>query len=353
MKKIFLSFDFYGAGNIGDDLMLKGFLEGMGNSDFEYYCYIPRSNEHQKNRFPEINFIAKDDRERISRECSIWIGAGDTPIQVKSGDWFINKLQEDSACKRKNNFKYYFIGIGAEKEAVIKKRIFKEILKDVDYFWSRDKMTTDVLVDSLEVDKEKVTTSSDLANIFLRNHNHESEKTDFKHEAGICYYDENTEEENLKEIKKFVKKNFKKNEVLFFGNEASIKGNYETAIFRKMYGKSNRIFNRGINYYSPDYLNEKRLENLISHYNDCRIVMTTRYHALLTAAWKGCRVVSLERSSKVTSLSKELGVEEVTKPYTQAKLLSAFLNAKAVDRNLLEKLYEKAAGSLFELKNKL
>ena len=58
MQKAFLNFHFYGAGNIGDDLMLDGFFTVSRESKKieEYTNFIPRDSESQKNRFPEISF---------------------------------------------------------------------------------------------------------------------------------------------------------------------------------------------------------------------------------------------------------------------------------------------------------
>lgn len=353
-KKIFLSFDFYGAGNIGDDLMLKGFINGMGSGNYEFYCFIPRNNSHQVKRFEGINFISAEEKENISAGCKIWIGAGDTPVQVKSGDWFINKLLNDSSQKKNNNFKYFFIGIGAEKEAENRKETFSKILNEVDHIWTRDEMTTEMLEKKMSIPSVKISTSSDLANIFLKEaFENEEENGQRKYDIGLCYYDESAEDNNVLSIKKFLKKNFKNKNVLMFSNDVSMKGNFEFAIYGKMFGKFERKFNRYIEFYAPDYLNEPDIKNLISHYSECSIVMSSRYHSLLTAAWAGCKVISLERSSKVTSLARDLGIHEVKKPYTPEKLKESLSFAKRVDKNTLIEFYNISMNGIDDLKNRI
>ena len=48
MDKVFLSFDFYGAGNIGDDLMLEGFLNCFENQEIELNIFIEEIKQDKK-----------------------------------------------------------------------------------------------------------------------------------------------------------------------------------------------------------------------------------------------------------------------------------------------------------------
>lgn len=350
MKKIFLSFDFYGAGNIGDDLMLEGFLDCFSDTDFEFHCCIPRNHLHQQYRFGKVKFADYKERAEISEKCKIWIGVGDTPVQVKSGDWFINRLEADSEQLKGINPDYYFTGIGAEKEAAERKETFNKILKGVNHIWTRDNATTDILLNDFRISPDKVSTSSDLANISLGRIFSSSEDSERrKYELGFCYYDEKSEAKDIDNIGRFLKK-FKKGKILLFGNEINKKGNFEYALYEKMFGGFKKYLYGSIEVYTPDYFSEVKTAELVGHYEKCRIIMTSRYHALLTAAWAGCRVVSLERSSKVTSLAEELGIKEIKKPFTPEKLEQGYEDAKTVDRNLLTQMLRNANESVRELK---
>ena len=117
-----------------------------------------------------------------------------------------------------------------------------------------------------------------------------------------------------------------------------------------MFGGINKYLYRNVKIYTPDYFAEVNTEELVRHYSECKTVMTSRYHALLTAAWAGCRVVSMERSSKVTALSEELGIKEIKKPFTPEKLKQGFEEAKVVDRNILLQMFRNASNSISELK---
>ena len=350
-KKIFLSFDFYGSGNIGDDIMLEGFLRGMGYNDYDYYCYVPKNREHIKRRFEGVKFVSKEEKDDTEKDCPVWIGAGDTPVQVKSGNWFVDKLIRDNESRKKLGFGYFFTGIGAEKEAVGRKDLFREILNNSDHIWTRDMMTFDFLKDEIRVDKDKLTCSSDLANIFLNDvfGNNHIIKKNRKYETGICFYDESPGLDDGLIIKKFLKKNFKKGKCLLICNDVNIKGNFEYSVYRKMFTKAEKFFKTDIKIFMPDYYTETKTENLISHFEDCDLIITSRYHALLTAAWAGCKVISLERSSKVTALADELGIFEIKKPFTEEKLGESLHKAVTVDRKKLDTLYKKSLSGIVQL----
>lgn len=354
MIRLFLSFDFYGAGNIGDDLMLGGFLNEMKSEEAEFYCSIPRDEKSQKLRFPEIKFISGEDRNKTAIHCDHWIGVGDTPVQVKSGNWFLDHLLRDSELRKKNKKEYYFIGVGAESESVTEKEKYKAVLNEIDHIWTRDKATTEILTSLLGVSSENVTTSSDLANISLNNIFSPEERTrKKKYDTGVCYYDENAEKHNLDALKIFLKNLRRKNKKVFmFGNEVRSRGGYEFNLYMSMFNRLERAIG-GIKYFQPDYQNAENISALVSHYRDCEVIMSSRYHSLLTAAWAGCRIVALERSSKVSALAESLGIEEVKKPFKAENLMTAYTESKTADKNILEGFYKNAVDSMVSLKNSL
>ncbi|CAN2042202.1 hypothetical protein GMMP15_730017 [Candidatus Magnetomoraceae bacterium gMMP-15] len=58
--KIFLSFDFYGSGNIGDDLMLEGFLNVVSKHlPAKLFCIIIKTRQAALRYYSEKAFITK------------------------------------------------------------------------------------------------------------------------------------------------------------------------------------------------------------------------------------------------------------------------------------------------------
>ncbi|MBX7044083.1 MAG: polysaccharide pyruvyl transferase family protein [Ignavibacteria bacterium] len=348
---IFLNFDFYGAGNIGDDLMLDGFTGSFRSGSEKIFCTVPRDSSCQNFRFPSVDFIDRSKRYSIAKSCPVWIGVGDTPVQTKSGDWFLMKLERDVENLSTTNSKWFMLGVGAESEAVSRKERYSRVLSHALRVWTRDEQSHDLLVNSFGMDPSKVKASADLANISLcgifRNVNHSKIR---KFSLGLCYYDENAGTESIGNITKFLRSiSAQKKRSVFFANDVNEKGMFEHGLYGRIIPRGMRILPGRIRFFSPDYFSRTPLEKLVSHFSDYETVMTSRYHALLTAAWAGCKVISLERSSKVTALSRALGIAEVKKPYSLNDLTDAFEAARPVDREILNSMYMKARESIKEL----
>ena len=348
---IFLNFDFYGAGNIGDDLMLDGFTSSFQSGSGKIYCTIPRDSACQRSRFPSVDFTERSQRYLKAKSCPVWIGVGDTPVQTTSGDWFLMKLERDVENLSQTNSRWFMLGVGAEAEAVSRKERYSKVLSHALRVWTRDEHSRDVLVSGFGMDPSKVSACADLANIPLcRIFGDADNSVIRKFRLGLCYYDEKADVESIDSIRKFLRNiSSQKKRSVYFANDVNEKGMFESGLYGKIIPSAMRVLPRKTRFFAPDYFSGMPLKELVYHYTDYETVITSRYHALLTAAWAGCRVVSLERSSKVTALSKALGIAEVKKPYGLNELTEAFESAKTVDRKILSSMYRKALDSIKQL----
>ena len=97
MVQVFLNFDFYGAGNVGDDLMLAGFLRAL-KPDLDLCCALQWDCASQRRRFPRIDWeqLPPGAVSRIPDGVSLVLGLGDTPVQIQSGRWMLEKLLADA-----------------------------------------------------------------------------------------------------------------------------------------------------------------------------------------------------------------------------------------------------------------
>jgi len=348
--KLFLNFDFYGSGNIGDDLSLDGLVRGISGSGIELNCSVRGNYDHQKFRFPDIRFYPRSQRYEIANQCSVWLGAGDTPVQIKSGDWFLTRMERDYEFAVKNDIKCYLLGIGAENEASTHSERFRAALEGVRLIWTRDAQSMAFLESLLEIPTEKLRLSSDLANISLSEIFGINDTNNRRiYDIGFCYYDESPDNSELSVLKSFLKDQMKnRKSILMFANAVNKEDMFEYRIYKTMFNPLQRRFSNGIEFLVPDYYGNQTLNELTEHYGKCETVVTSRYHALLAAAWAGCRLVSLQRSSKVTELAKLLEIEEVTRPFSTAKIMNAYSNAKTVDRNILQNFMELSLKSIRE-----
>ena len=355
MNKVFLNFDFYGAGNLGDDLMLDGFVRGMSGLDLDLYCSIPRNTGHQQFRFPEITFAPKSERYETAIQCPVWLGVGDTPVQIKSGEWFLLKLEKDYEIAKKHGKNCFMIGIGAEAEAASHSERFRKVFEEVEMSWTRDEQSYQTLSNEFGISSNRLRISSDLANISLKEIFAEKDSdSERRYDLGLCYYDESPDNAGITELKQFISGMRKERRtILMFANDVNTAGMFEHKIYKKMIGPFERKFAKGLNFLLPPYFEKRTLTSLLEHYRVCSTIMSSRYHALLTAAWAGCKIVALERSSKTSALARILGIQELRKPFNPKQLLYAFENAQPVDQQRLIELSRMATDSILELGNHL
>ena len=85
---------------------------------------------------------------------------------------------------------------------------------------------------------------------------------------------------------------------------------------------------------TPNYLSP-HIEDLVSHLAYIETVLATRYHLLLAAAWYGCRVCGIARSSKIAALCADLDIPMLDGPLTERALQQGIAAARRVDRERL------------------
>jgi polysaccharide pyruvyl transferase WcaK-like protein len=217
--------------------------------------------------------------------------------------WFLRKILRDIEHIRVCSIPMYMIGVGAEMEVVSAKDTVCQILAEIEHIWTRDGSTTDLLIRRLGVSPLKVTTGADLANIALKNifskvapDNHR------KYELAVTYYAEDVARSDIKELRNFLECISKEKSVIFVANETRKDRHFEYGIYRSMFGRLRNLYKPcPVSLFSPDY-ETASLPELVTHFQNYKVVMASRYHALLAAAWAGCKIVALARSSKVEHL---------------------------------------------------
>jgi polysaccharide pyruvyl transferase WcaK-like protein len=101
----------------------------------------------------------------------------------------------------------------------------------------------------------------------------------------------------------------------------------------------------------PDYL-AGHIESFVAPYSNCNVVLSSRYHGILAAAWAGCRVGALAgRSSKVDNLAKQLDIPRLASPYSAAALERLSKTAVVVRRASLQGEAVKAKAAMESLVN--
>jgi polysaccharide pyruvyl transferase WcaK-like protein len=344
-SSLLVGLDFYGAGNIGDDLMVAGFVQALSilnpASTTKVYCNTYWDVESQRIRFPEISWrhTAGVPKEKVSllSDVECWAGVGDTPFQLTSGDWCLKDMlsQLETIQKFKSRV---MVSVGAETEIQPRAKDFARVASVFERISTRDEHSSQILIDMVGVPSSLVFTGSDLANISLPNILDER-RIEKKFALGLIVAGDTLSNKDISEVGRFIAS--QKEPVGFIAGETRMVPYAERGVFAKLTRLPwSRV--RGKASLEVPLYSQCSLYDLIHPICACETVISTRYHGLLAAAWAGCKVAAISRSSKVAALADILGIPYHNLPVTGEKLESLQNEASKVSPDILNDLRDKA-----------
>lgn len=315
VDSIQIGFDYWGHGNIGEDLTLRGFLDVAPKTD--YYAYTAHNKYSQKLRFPEVEWNGDNGR--------VWVAVGDTPFQVTCGHGILQQMMHatlDYGTK-------YMVNVGVESEIKSSLDIFADIAILQDKISTRDKHSADILRGLLGVDRNKVFVGSDLAHISLSKIEPMSIK---KHKMGLIIAGDTLSKSDIGAVDEYI--SVCPYIVSFIAGDIRDIAKHEVRIYKQI--KNPQCFLS-----VPDYETED-ISDLIEPINECETILSSRYHGIMAAAWMGCKVGAIARSSKIPPLAKELSIPVCHLPLTKDKLMELGRSACTVPTKTLLRHRDKA-----------
>lgn len=169
--RIHLGHHFYGAGNLGDDFMLAGFLAAAATlaPGAELTCCVPFALEPLRQRFPQIRWLPYDEaeRERCIAACDAWLGLGGSPFQHAQSRWFVDHLEADAARCQQHGKPMYFLGIGVQSAAELADAVVQRLCAQAAAIWTRDAESAARLA-ALPAPPATLARAADLAHLFFR-----------------------------------------------------------------------------------------------------------------------------------------------------------------------------------------
>jgi polysaccharide pyruvyl transferase WcaK-like protein len=334
-------FDFWGAGNMGDDLMVDGFLRGLqqlkpsGLGTISSLCGYDIAS--QRRRFPQINWIAPKDNAAfqlaLDRAETI-IGFGGTPFQLTSGDWLLQHLVKVFS-RIKPETKVLFINVGAETEIFPRANEFAEILRRVNHCSVRDDFSHGILAGLGVKNASELHIGRDLANISLPQLV-KSVTSEKKYPLGVVLGFDTLSKQDLDVIKGFLTDRPSKTRTAFITGDMRDGAGFEYDLYKRWTGWFSPL-RRKLMLQRPDYA-VCSMEDMVRPFAECETIISSRYHGLLTAAWLGCKVAAIGRSSKVTALAKSLDVPVIIPPIKPGDLNGLEKAAVRVAPERLEEL---------------
>lgn len=343
--RLLLGFDFVGAGNIGDDLMVEGFrlaITSLG-IDRELVGCCAWDIESQRRRFPGIRWLRPSEFgvacvER--RAGDVWVGAGGTPFQHSVGSWFLDWLEghrgQIEACERR-----VLVGVGAESELGGAEGRFREIGDLFDVIVARDGHSARVLTEAVGIEARRVRVGADLANVALAGLRDGIGGT-ASFDLGLMPVADRGEREQHVALARFIER--------FDGSVAFVAGDGRELPGLETSLAAGAIEELQAGVAPPQVVTapyaDGSLAALIEHVGRCGALISWRYHGLLIGAWLGKRVAAVGRSSKVRALAEELGVAWRPGPIDAAGLRELAGAAHPVGGGTLQLLGKRAVAGV-------
>lgn len=170
--KIHLGHHFFGAGNLGDDFMLGGFLAALpaAGRAVELTCCVPHPLEPLRQRFPQVRWLAylPDLREACIAACDVWLGLGGAPWQSAVSPWFADHLAGESERCAAHRRPMFFLGVGGQDPAAYAQPALRRAAEQAEGIWTRDERSAGALAAFLPAGR--VRAAADLAHIFFAAH---------------------------------------------------------------------------------------------------------------------------------------------------------------------------------------
>jgi polysaccharide pyruvyl transferase WcaK-like protein len=352
--KMLMGFDYYGAGNAGDDLMVGGFLRALELLGFdrplELFSFYYEDPASQRRRFPQIQWIDKRQGHWINnpalRGVDCWAGVGDTPIQMTSGPWFFDALRADVPHVGRFPIRR-LINVGAESEVLSHEMSLAHLLQTFERITTRDGMSLGVYR-ALGAPEGRCRAGADLAHLFLRDFAAAAAPAR-EFDLGVVIAGDTLSDADIETVGEFLLQAPAK--VAFIANETRPKATMERGIYDRLVKRHGPRMLAAAQLLVPDYA-QGSMADLLEPIAKCRTILSSRYHAALAAAWLGCKVGVIARSSKLQAIAEELRVPVLAPPLAGDALRQLADRATPVPRQLLADLAGKAVeGVSFALAN--
>jgi hypothetical protein len=344
--RIHIGHHFFGAGNLGDDLMLAGFLHACERrqTPLRLTCAVPLKNHaSQRRRFPGVTWLNYSLQARLAAiaACDVWLGLGGTPFQSDRSNRFLDHLAQEADLCRTFGKPMFFLGVGVQNSAALLTAQAERVLGQAEAIWARDPRSADLLIKHGGAGKTMA--AADLAHLCLR---HKERVPVPPGTVGWVVHFERRE--------MFAPEDLGAALAGIGGARAFWLVQEERRLDfseRTIYDMLPLPARQRVQLCAPDYATAS-MADLADAWPAVATVVSSRYHGALIAAWRGARLVVIERCDKLTGLAEQLGVQaRLGVSSGVAELTAAIRRSEPVGHGVLQNLAEaadRACGEFFD-----
>jgi polysaccharide pyruvyl transferase WcaK-like protein len=321
--RIHLGHHFYGAGNLGDDFMLAGFLGAMRTIEpaATFTCCVPFELSPLQQRFPAVEWLSYDPatRARCIQTCDVWLGLGGSPFQSALSRWFIDHLVGEAELCGRAHKPMFFLGIGVQTIDELNVPEVRRICAQSAGIWTRDPVSAE-RIRALPA-PPPVEAAADLAHVFFRDRRPPPAK------AGrvtlVANFDFGAwpgQSACLDALE-----NLPAQERVWLAQESRDLPGAE----RTLYATLSPAQSSRWQLVSPESPGTA-LPDILAHWPSGERLLTARYHAALAGAWAGSKIAVIATNEKLRAAACELGAPLISPDADEASVLRALDGAKAI-----------------------
>jgi len=300
-----LGHHFYGAGNLGDDFMLAGFLAAMKSiaPRAEFTCAVPFSLPPLQRRFPQVTWLPYEGgvREQAIGQCDAWLGLGGSPFQHAQSRWFVDHLLADARTCAARSKAMYFLGIGVQSASELTHPDVQRIVANASAIWTRDRVSADRLR-ALPV-TPAVQAGADFAHVFFKNT--PPPRAEHGRVTAVLNFDFDPWAGQSAGLHAIT--NSAAPDRVWLAQESRTLAGAEHALFAAL-DPAERARWRLVSPERPG----APLEEVLADWPSGEWLLTSRYHAALAGAWSGSKIVIITTNEKLRAAAADLGVTTIS-----------------------------------------
>lgn len=337
--RIHLGHHFYGAGNLGDDFMLAGFLGAMRTiaPTATFSCCVPFPRAPLQKRFPAVDWLPYDDAARAHciHTCDLWLGLGGSPFQSALSRWFVDHLvAEAGSCEREHK-PMFFLGVGVQATSELSVPDVRRLCARAAGIWTRDAASAAHLR-ALPSPPPVIEAAADLSHVFFREFPPPAARPGrLTLVANFDYGGWPGEAACLGATRKLAA-----NEHVWLAQESRELPGAERALFSALPATEQSRWQL----VSPEQPGTA-LAEVLARWPSGEWLVTARYHAALAGAWAGSKIVVLSTNEKLRAAARELHVPLLAPDADESAVTHALNSAVSIapPRVLAERAYAACA----------
>ena len=319
--RLHLGHHFYGAGNLGDDFMVAGFLRAVASSPVPVTLTgcVPFALAPLARRFPQITWHAytPEARTQCIAECDAWLGLGGSPFQSAQSRWFIDHLTGEAERCATAGKPMFYLGVGVQTAAEVHVPEVRNLCAQAHGIWTRDDASAQRL-QALGL-PTLIAPGADLAHLLFAHQRPPSVRPGTL--ALVANFDYGTwpgRDACLEAIQTIAP-----TARIWLAQESRELPGAERALFAMLPQEERARWRLTI----PDE-NGGPLSEVLTRWPSGEWLITSRFHAAIAGAWAGAKVVVIGTNEKLRSIARDLGTPLIEPEADTATVLHALKTAR-------------------------